>query len=222
MSKSFVAYYRVSTQRQGKSGLGLDAQRADVARFSQDKGKIVAEFTEVETGKNNSRPQLQAAIGCAIDKNATLLIAKLDRLSRDAEFIFHLRNSQVDFVCVDIPDANTLTIGFHAVLAQHERELISSRTKAALQAKKEQGFRLGTPGNLSQAARQRGALAMQHLANQAEANRRAFAVIGDLRRQGLSYAAIAGKLNEYGLRTVRGKSFSAMAVRRIWLRFQKK
>lgn len=107
----------------------------------------------MESGKKNNRPQLLAAIEYARKVKATLIIAKLDRLSRNASFIFTLRDSGVDFVCADMPDANTLTIGIFAVLAQHERELISSRTKAALQMKKKQGVKLGKPENLTDQAR---------------------------------------------------------------------
>ena len=126
-NSKYVAYYRVSTKAQGDSGLGLEGQRSAVFNFV--KGTIVAEFTEVESGKNNQRAQLSAAIDRAKKENAVLVIAKLDRLSRNASFIFTLRDSGVNFQCVDMPDANTLTIGIFATLAQHERELISSRTK---------------------------------------------------------------------------------------------
>ena len=146
--KSYVAYLRVSTQKQGQSGLGLAAQRAAVQAFPPV-ARLVAEFVEVESGKKNERPQLAAALALAKATGATLLIAKLDRLSRNAGFIFQLRDAGVDFVCCDMPDANTLTVGIFAVLAQHERELISQRTKAALAAKKAQGAQLGTPANLT-------------------------------------------------------------------------
>ncbi|GAB3900781.1 recombinase family protein [Spirosoma agri] len=148
----YVAYYRVSTRAQGDSGLGLEGQRYAVANFvkeSDRRAAIVAEYTEVESGKNNQRVQLTAAIDRAKKEGAVLVIAKLDRLSRNASFIFTLRDSGVNFQCVDMPDANTLTIGIFATLAQHERELISSRTKAALQAKIAKGAILGKPENLT-------------------------------------------------------------------------
>ncbi|WP_229370339.1 recombinase family protein [Fibrivirga algicola] len=122
----YVAYYRVSTKQQGDSGLGLAAQQTAVASFVR--GPIVAEFTVVELGKNNGRVQLAQAIERAKREGAVLVIAKLDRLSRNASFILTLRDSGVNFQCVDLTDANTLTIGIFATLAQHERELISSRT----------------------------------------------------------------------------------------------
>ncbi|GAB3244119.1 hypothetical protein GCM10027346_41510 [Hymenobacter seoulensis] len=138
-AKPFVSYYRVSTLKQGQSGLGLEAQQAAVKAFVLDPSRIVGEFVEVESGKRNQRPQLQAAIEAARQQGATLLIAKLDRLSRNAGFIFALRDSGVDFVCCDMPDANTLTVGLFAVIAQHERETISKRTRDALTAKKARG-----------------------------------------------------------------------------------
>lgn len=132
----YVAYYRVSTQKQGKSGLGLDAQRKAVADFMRS-GELVGEFQEVESGKNDRRPMLAKAIEMAKDSGATLLIAKLDRLSRKASFIFALKDSGVPFIACDMPEANTLTIGIMAVMAEHEREMTSARTKAAAQIRKE-------------------------------------------------------------------------------------
>jgi DNA invertase Pin-like site-specific DNA recombinase len=130
-----VAYYRVSTAKQGESGLGLDAQRAAVMGYAKTTDKIAAEFTEVESGKRDARPVLAQAIAKAKEVGGVLVIAKLDRLSRNAGFIFSLRDSGVQFIAVDMPEANTLTIGIMAVMAQHERELISKRTKEGLQAR---------------------------------------------------------------------------------------
>jgi DNA invertase Pin-like site-specific DNA recombinase len=209
----YVAYYRVSTKAQGESGLGLEAQKASVAGFVR--GPIVAEFTEVESGKNNQRVQLAAAIDRAKKENAVLVIAKLDRLSRNASFIFTLRDSGVNFQCVDMPDANTLTIGIFATLAQHERELISSRTKAALDAKRAQGAVLGKPENLSLASRQKGADATRRNAMQNPDNRRATSMIEMMRRAGKNYTEIAMELNSAGFRTARGCEFQATQVMRL-------
>jgi DNA invertase Pin-like site-specific DNA recombinase len=131
----YVAYYRVSTRQQGQSGLGLDAQRKAVADFIRS-GELVAEFSEVKTGSDNSRPALLDAIAQAKACDATLLIAKLDRLSRDAGFILALRDSGVKFIACDMPEANSLTIGIMAVMAQHELELIKSRNKARADMRK--------------------------------------------------------------------------------------
>ena len=135
----FVAYYRVSTGKQGENGLGMEAQKADVERFvAQMNGKVLASFPEVESGKRDgNRPQLHAALARAKVEGATLLIAKLDRLSRDAAFLLQLQNSGADLVAVDMPDANKLTVGIMALIAQHEREAISARTIAALKVAKE-------------------------------------------------------------------------------------
>jgi DNA invertase Pin-like site-specific DNA recombinase len=138
----YIAYYRVSTDRQGQSGLGLEAQQAAVASYREN---IVAEFTEIESGKIDSRPQLAAALELCRKLDASILIAKIDRLSRDAAFLLTLRKAGVDIVAADMPHAGTLEFGIRAVVAQHEREEISKRTKAALQAAKARGIRLGSP-----------------------------------------------------------------------------
>jgi DNA invertase Pin-like site-specific DNA recombinase len=137
---AFVAYYRVSTERQGASGLGLEAQRAAVARFAGS-ASLLAEFTEVESGKRHtSRPQLLAAIELCQQQKATLVIAKLDRLARNAHFIAGLLEAGVEFVAADMPQANRLTIHVLAAIAEHEREAISQRTRSALQAAKARGW----------------------------------------------------------------------------------
>ena len=213
--KHYIAYYRVSTKKQGESGLGMEAQQYAVRSFLKAGDAIAAEYVEVESGKRDTRLQLRAAIGHAKRLRGTLLIAKLDRLSRNAGFIFALRDSGVDFVCADMPDANTLTIGIFAVLAQHERELISSRTRAALQAKKAQGHRLGKPENLTAAARKKGEQARVGKAAANENNRRAAALIASFRGQGMAWKEIARRLNEAGFRASQGGQFQATQVQRI-------
>lgn len=211
---NYVPYYRVSTAGQGKSGLGLAAQREIVNRFVKTGDQLLLEFVEIESGKRADRPQLAAAIAHAKQHGARLLIAKLDRLSRNVSFIFSLRNSEVDFVACDIPDANTLTVGIMAVLAQHERELIGERTRAALRAKKAQGFKLGTP-NLTPAISELGRQLQQQNARTHPANVQAAELIRLYRKEGLTYQAIAGHLNRMGFRTRRGKPFQPMSVHRL-------
>jgi DNA invertase Pin-like site-specific DNA recombinase len=146
-SGQFVAYYRVSTKRQGASGLGLEAQKAAVQRYL-DGGKwtLRAEFTEVESGKDDkNRPQLQEALGECDLTGATLIISRLDRLSRDVEFLAKLQKSSVKFKAVDMPEATHLTVHIMAAMAQHEREAISKRTKEALAVAKAKGIKLGAP-----------------------------------------------------------------------------
>lgn len=217
--KKYTPYYRVSTKKQEKSGLGLQAQRNIVLTYlSSDLKKLDNEFVEVESGKKDNRVQLQKAIDYCKQKGNTLLIPKLDRLSRNVAFIFKLRDEKVDFVCCDIPDANTLTIGIFATLAQHERELISSRTKQALAAKKKQGFQLGTPENLTDAARKKGTAAIKEKASKNRNNRRASNYIVSMRDSGMKYQEIANQLNTDGFRTARDKYFTPTAVRRLYMR----
>lgn len=147
MKTKCVAYYRVSTVRQGESGLGLDAQRETVRRFSVTHGmETVGEFTEVESGKKTDaeRPQLAAALATCRKLGATLVVSKLDRLSRNALFLLQLQQANVDFTCCDCPNVDRFTVGILALVAQRERELISGRTKSALAAARRRGVKLGT------------------------------------------------------------------------------
>ncbi len=142
----FVAYYRVSTDRQGRSGLGLDAQREAVAgQVQRAGGEIVADFTEIESGKRADRPELRAALAEAKRHRATLIIARLDRLSRNMAFIANLVDARIDFIACDNPHATRLTLRILVAVAEHEREMISARTKAALAIAKARGVRLGNP-----------------------------------------------------------------------------
>lgn len=218
--KTYIAYYRVSTQKQGNSGLGLEAQKAAVAGFVAG-AKVLAEYTEVESGKKDNRPQLEAAIVHAKQKGATLIIAKLDRLSRNASFIFALKESGVDFICADMPDANTLTIGIFAVMAQHERELISKRTKDALAAKKARGEEVGNRSNLTEKGRQKGSLSRKIKALQDKANKNALNWALEYRKQGLTLQQTADRLNSMELTTSTGKAFAAMSVKRLLDRYDK-
>src|SRR5579862_1505427 len=195
---AFIAYLRVSTARQGRSGLGIDGQREAVNRFVRERGgRIIApEFVEVESGKRNDRPKLAEAIKRCRLTGATLVVAKLDRLSRNAAFLMTLRDSGVNFVAADLPEANTMTVGVMAVVAQHEREAISSRTKAALAAAKARGQKLG--GKRKGAARieryqQAGVEAARAKAAQSAELRRD--ALEALAREGLSLNAMAARLN---------------------------
>lgn len=223
-SGKFVAYYRVSTARQGASGLGLDAQRAAVTAYLNGGAwELVAEVVEVESGKRADRPKLAEALRLCRLTGATLVIAKLDRLARNVAFVSALMEAgenerPVDFVAVDFPQANRLTIHILAAVAEHEARMISERTKAALAAAKARGVRLGGDrGNLPSVARQGHAAGLA--ARQARANKRARdvgAYVDDLRAAGVeSLRGLAAGLNERGIRTARGGQWSASQVARL-------
>lgn len=211
----YVAYFRVSTVRQGQSGLGLEAQQAAVRTFVGAEAELVAEYTEVESGRKASRPQLQAAIQRAKQEGSILLVAKLDRLARNVAFLATLMESHVRFKAVDLPAADEFTLHILAAVAQKEATAISTRTRDALAAKKARGHVLGTPANLTAEASAKGLLIRQRNAHDNLSNRQAAQLIALLHATGLSLRAIATKLNESGYRTRRGKSFHPMGVKRL-------
>jgi len=204
----YVAYYRVSTKRQGQSGLGLEAQQKLVQPYSD---QIVHSFTEVESGKVDARPQLDAALALCAETGASILIAKIDRLSRDAAFLLALRKSGVEIVAADMPNAGTLEFGIRAVFAQHEREEISKRTKDALAAAKARGVKLGSPNPRA------GALASAAVRREksAQASEKALPIITSLRDAGASLRAIASKLNDAGIKTALGGKWYAASVNNV-------
>ena len=213
----FVAYYRVSTKKQGQSGLGLDAQRNAVFGFVRQPASILAEFTDIESGQINHRPELLNAIQFAKLHKARLLIAKLDRLSRNLTFMSSLLDSRVSFVCADMPDANEFTIHLLAALAQQERKLISERTRLALDQKRLQvgEWRKGAPSFLDPAVSAKAAASNRNRAATNENNRKATELIGALLDAKWSYAAIARRLNRAGFRTARGCVFQPTQVMRL-------
>lgn len=214
----FIAYYRVSTDRQGRSGLGLEAQREAVTRYlNGGNWQLLDEFVEVESGKrDDNRPQLAQALAACRKHKATLVIAKLDRLARNVAFIANLMDSKVEFVAVDLPTANRLTLHIMAAFAEHEREMISARTKAALAIRKAQGAKLGNRTNLAE-AQVKGAAVVKREADAFAAN--VLPVIERIRTTGAtSYNAIAKALNERGVRTAKGGTWAAATVRNIMLR----
>jgi DNA invertase Pin-like site-specific DNA recombinase len=214
----FVAYFRVSTKRQGRSGLGLEAQQEAVrAYLNGGSWRLVAEFVEVESGRVNDRPELSAALAACRIHGATLVVAKLDRLSRDAAFLLTLRDAGVEFVAVDMPEANRMTVGIMAVIAEHERETISARTKAALAAARRRGVRLGNPENLTNRARRKGT-AMSAEVRGEKADQRAqdlASVVVPLRNRGASLREIMRALEAQEIPTPRGGAWTPTAVRRL-------
>lgn len=218
METKYVAYYRVSTEKQGRSGLGLEAQQETVKSFAKyNKGVIIASYTDIESGKNNNRAELNKAILKARENNAVLLAAKLDRLSRDMEHIFRLRKG-VEFLCCDIPDPNTLTLGVTSVVAQHERERISGRIKEAFAAKKARGEQLGNPRwreFLTHEVQVRGAMSNRLKALNNPANKQAAALAIVLRRTGSTLQEIADELNKADFRTPKGCPWLPGSVGRL-------
>jgi DNA invertase Pin-like site-specific DNA recombinase len=211
----FVAYFRVSTSRQGQSGLGLEAQKASVYKFMSPADELVDSFTEIESGRKNSRPQLQAAIARARQDDAVLLVAKLDRLARNVAFLAALMESRVRFQAVDLPSADEFTLHILAAVAQKEATAISSRTRDALAAKKARGDKLGTPGNLTPEARAKALVSLQTNAQENINNRQAAQLASLLRGNGASLRDIADRLNKSGYRTRRGQEFHAASVQRL-------
>jgi DNA invertase Pin-like site-specific DNA recombinase len=214
----FVAYYRVSTAKQGRSGLGLEAQRKAVHDYLNGGAwELVAEFTECESGKVDSRPELEKALSLCELTGATLVIAKLDRLSRNLAFLATLQDSGARFVAADMPEANETMVQFMAVMAQAERKAISRRTKEALAAAKARGVKLG--GNRGNLEDLRKGPAVSVAVRQKAATERAAKVqrhIEAAKAKGAtSLRQIAAALNAQGITTPRGGSWSAAQVARV-------
>lgn len=219
-SGKFVSYIRVSTAKQGITGLGMDAQRDAITRYlNGGSWELIAEFAEVESGKNSNRVELQKALKRCQMTGATLVIAKLDRLSRDPDFLGMLMKAGTEFIACDMPEANKFMIRIMAALAEKEREMISQRTKSALQAAKAKGKTLGNPANLNANAaakgRQDGVKARKSKADDFAAH--LSPVLGEYLNQGLSLRRIAEELNTNNFLTATGKvgKWTATAVRNV-------
>ena len=218
-----VIYYRVSTKKQGQSGLGLEAQRTIVENYIKN-NPVINEFTEIETGKSVNRPQLNKALECCKTNNATLIVAKLDRLARNLHFVTSLQAANVDFICCDMPTANRLTIHIIAAIAENEAQLISQRTKQALAEKKKQGIKLGNPQNngLTRQSIAKGMNVRKENALCNERNKQAGTLILSLRNNGAKWAEIVRQLNLNGFRTRRECEFDITAVKRLYERYFEK
>jgi DNA invertase Pin-like site-specific DNA recombinase len=222
MEMKYIAYYRVSTKKQGRSGLSLEAQRETVLTYIRHNGnQVIGEFTEVESGKNDKRPELLKAIRMTKENDGTLVIAKLDRLSRNMTFISQLMDSKVKFVCCDMPEASELTVHIFAAIAQWERKRISERIKDALDAKRlrEPDWKPGTP-NLTDEGRQKSYSTIRSKAREDSDIRKAYHYIKLLRQDGMSFERIATRLNSEGYSTPRRGKFYATSVKNIWDRFE--
>ena len=216
VENQYVTYYRVSTARQGVSGLGLDAQRQTVKQYLLGGCKtVLAEFVEVETGKGanalDRRPELRQALALCSKSGATLLIAKLDRLARNVHFVSGLMESKVKFVACDLPEANQLTIHIMAAFAEHEARRISERTRDALSAAKARGVALGVTGsaNLKRHLQQRQEVASAF-------KERLKPVLSGFASQGLSRRAMVGQLNDLGIKAPRGGRWSLGQIQRLF------
>lgn len=214
-----VSYYRVSTLKQGRSGLGLEAQQAAVHDYlRRHDGESIADYIEVESGKKNDRPQLAAAITHCRRTGATLVIAKLDRLARNVAFIANLMEaSGVEFVAVDMPLASRFTLHILAAVAEHEARMISERTKVALAAAKARGTTLGCPLGAVHLRPYGNMAAVEAVKNGAARRRTEFrSVIIEIQGEGFAtFAAIADELNNRGIRTARGRRWYPMTVRLV-------
>lgn len=214
-TKQFVAYYRVSTQKQGNSGLGLEAQEHAVANhLKEHDSELVAAFTEIETGKGanalEKRPQLRSALNMCRKTGATLIIAKLDRLARNVHFVSGLIETSCDFIAADMPHANKVMIQMHAVMSEWERDQISIRTKAALMAAKARGVALGKSGmdNLKNNITER------QLASKAFAENLKGQIEG-FKLRGLSQRAMVTELNQVGIQAPKGGKWSLNQLQRV-------
>ena len=199
----FISYFRVSTDKQGQTGYGIDAQRTAVANYlNGGNWQLLGEFVEVESGRRNDRPELDKALAACRKHKAKLVIAKLDRLARNVALIANLMDGKVDFVCCDMPQANRLTIHVLAAVAEHEREMISERTKAGLAAAKARGVKLGGPRLPAiNETRQAGAL---------ERARAIAPILSEL--AGMSARSVAAELNARQVETPSGAPWSAKTV----------
>ena len=213
MKLRFVAYYRVSTDKQGINGNGIEAQKQSVARYLASLDcELLGSFEEVESGGKNDRPKLQEAIKLAKAKNAVLVVSKLDRLSRNAAFLLQLQDSKLDFVICDMPNIDRFSVGILALLAQKERELISERTKAGMAVARQRGIKLGNP-NAAAAwkAAQKAIQTRKNIFREA-----ALKSIREIESTGItSLNRIADCMNKRGEKTARSGIWTATAVRRI-------
>lgn len=221
---TYIAYLRVSTQKQGYSGLGLEAQREIISKYLGTE-KPIAEYVEVESGKKVNRPKLLEALKHCKKIGATLIVAKLDRLSRNLNFLSKMLESDTEIVFCDFPQANKMVLHILGAIAQYEAELISARTKAALRAKKERGFKLGNPEHLMDKHSESIAKASHTNRNKAKQNvnnKRAVAILKTMNLDDLTYSEIAETLNNEGFSTSKGFNHTAKSVERLIKRYNLK
>jgi len=215
--ENYIAYVRTST---GRQVLGLEEQQLRINQFIQSTGDNLIEIViEQESGKNNNRVKLDYATNLCIKHGYTLLFTKLDRLSREVEFLFTLRNKGVKLRCIELPELNTLTLGIFGSVAQWERELISSRTKNGLAALKARGVKLGSPANLTVDARKKGveSIIKKRVENENWKVAKMFIEHFQMKNGYINYTKISNELNIIGYKTMNGKLFNPSTVRRLSL-----
>jgi DNA invertase Pin-like site-specific DNA recombinase len=213
--ENYIAYVRTST---GRQILGLEEQQLRINQFIQSTGNNLVEIViEQESGKNNNRVRLDYATNLCIKQGYTLLFTKLDRLSREVEFLFTLRNKGVKLCCIELPELNTLTLGIFGSVAQWERELISSRTKNGLAALKARGVKLGSPKNLTEAAREKGiqSIIKKRVENENWKMAKMFIEHFQMKNGFINYTKVSKELNINGYKTRNGKLFNPSTVRRL-------
>lgn len=211
--KSYVAYLRVSTTKQGIDGLGMAAQEHAIKAYN---GNVIARFVEVESGKRKDRPELAKALAHCKLTGSTLIVAKLDRLARNVLFISSLMESKVDFVACDFPEASPLTLHIMAAVAEHEAKAISARTKAALGQAKARGVKLGTnnliPEKIAEGSA-KGIASVKQIADDFAGKVKP--VISGLMAGGKGFREVARELNKLGIKTARGKEWTGTAVKNV-------
>lgn len=219
--ENYIAYVRTST---GRQVLGLEEQQSKINQFIQSTAdNLIEVVVEQESGKNNYRTKLEYATNMCIKHGYTLLFTKLDRLSREVEFLFTLRNKGVKLRCIDLPELNTLTLGIFGSVAQWERELISSRTKNGLAALKARGVKLGSPQNLTNCARKKGVetIVRKRVENENWKMARMFIEHFQMKNGFINYTLISNELNLNGYKTRCGCEFKPASVRRLYMGFLK-
>ena len=223
-NNQYVAYLRVSTQKQGYSGLGIEAQREIIQKHLHDKTPI-AEYVEIESGRKKDRPKLKEALRLCRKTEAILIVAKLDRLARSVSFLSNLLESDVDIVFCDFPQANKMVLHIISAISQYEAELIAARTKASLQAKKSRGFRLGNPEHLMDKHKQAIRNSIRSCKEKADNNpnnKRAVAMLRTLIKEEYTLKSMADALNKEGFVTSQGCSFSKSTVYKLLKRYNLK
>lgn len=216
--KKYAAYYRVSTQEQGHSGLGLEAQRRRVEN-TVGTGNVEKDFIEIESGRRRKRPQLDAAIEYCKKTGCTLIVAKLDRLGRMVKHLFEIKEN-IKLVACDIPNMDTTSFGIFATMAQAEAERIRERTRAALAEKKARGCKLGSPQNLTDKAREKSREVRRRTARENPVNKKAYIKAKDLQSMGMGLERIAKKFNYWGERGVNGGGYYASTIKKLFALYE--